>query len=84
MDWRRDRTARITEFELPGMIKKLVIELVREMGLKMGVIDAKLLENGDVYFLEINPQGQYLFLEAATDFDLTKLCADFLIEQANN
>ncbi len=79
IDWRRDHTARMTLYDLDHNTENRVKSLVFDLGLKMGIIDAKLRENGEVCFLEINPQGQYLFLEGATGVDLTGMCAEFLI-----
>jgi glutathione synthase/RimK-type ligase-like ATP-grasp enzyme len=79
MDWRRDRAAKTVPFELDPETIRLVEKLLQDLGLEMGIIDAKLQGDGDIIFLEINPQGQYLFLEGATKFDLTGMCADFLI-----
>jgi hypothetical protein len=40
------------------------IQMVREFGLKFGVFDfIKQKETGDYYFLEINPNGQWAFLD---------------------
>jgi glutathione synthase/RimK-type ligase-like ATP-grasp enzyme len=82
MDWRRDRSASTVPFDLDPETICLVQKLLQDLGLEMGIIDAKLQEDGDITFLEINPQGQYLFLEGATGVDLTGMCADFLISLA--
>ncbi len=45
----------------------------------MGVIDTKLRPDGDLCILEINPQGQFLFIEALTGLALTDVVAELLI-----
>ncbi len=82
MDWRRDHAARMTPHPLDARTSELCLGLIEKLGLEMGMLDAKLLDNGDICFLEVNPQGQFLFLEGATGFDLTGLCAAFLLERA--
>jgi predicted ATP-grasp superfamily ATP-dependent carboligase len=82
MDWRRDHSAATTHVALDPGTEQLCRELIAGLGLRMGVIDAKVLDNGSPCFLEVNPQGQFLFLEAATGFDLTGACAAFLHRQA--
>jgi hypothetical protein len=82
MDWRRDHAARMTTYPLDRRTSQLSVGLIGKLGLEMGVLDAKVLDSGDVCFLEVNPQGQFLFLEGATGFDLTGLCAAFLLQRA--
>jgi len=82
MDWRRDHAARMTLYKPDSRTCELSLGLVRKLGLEMGVLDAKLLDTGEVCFLEVNPQGQFLFLEGATGFDLTGMCAAFLLDRA--
>jgi hypothetical protein len=82
MDWRRDHAARMTPYPLGPRTSELCLRLLDRLGLEMGVLDAKLLDGGDVCFLEVNPQGQFLFLEGATGTDLIGLCAAFLVDRA--
>ena len=44
----------------------------------MGAVDMKISEEGEPVFLEINPQGQFLFVEGLTGMDLTTPFVDFL------
>ena len=37
--------------------------MVRALGLRMGILDLKLGPDGELVWLEINPQGQFTFLE---------------------
>jgi hypothetical protein len=80
MDWRRDHAARMTPYALDRRTSVLSVGLIRRLGLEMGVLDAKLLDGGEICFLEVNPQGQFLFLEGATGVNLTGMCARFLLQ----
>ena len=48
------------------------------MGLNMGIFDLKLDPQGDPVWLEVNPQGQFLFLEGMSDLRLADAFADHL------
>ena len=37
-----------------------------ELGLVFGTIDLKVADNGEHIFLEVNPQGQFLYIEILT------------------
>jgi hypothetical protein len=50
----------------------------------MGVVDLKLGQDGVPYWLELNPQGQFLFVEALSGIPLTLACANFLLAEAEN
>ena len=49
-----------------------------ELGLVFGTIDLKVADNGELFFLEINPQGQFLYIEIRTGLPISKALADFL------
>jgi hypothetical protein len=46
-------------------------------------MDAKLDEDGDLIWLETNPQGAFLFIEALADVALTDALCELLIERAS-
>jgi hypothetical protein len=47
----------------------------------MGIVDLKVAPDGDWVWLEVNPQGQFLFLDALTDLDLGRRCAEYLVHE---
>ena len=49
-----------------------------ELGLLFGTIDMKLTEGGEHVFLEVNPQGQFLYIEILTGLPIANAVADFL------
>ncbi len=59
-----------------GHIKKVLAAF----GLKMGIFDLKVRHDGRIVFLEVNPQGQFLFLEGMTGFPLMRSFCEFLAE----
>ncbi len=56
--------------------------VLKALGLKMGIVDLKLTQAEIPIWLEINPQGQFLFAEALSGLNLTSAFAVFLCEEA--
>jgi hypothetical protein len=51
-------------YELPARVSELLNLLMRKLGLAFGVIDLRVSAvDGQIYFLEVNPQGQFAYLE---------------------
>jgi hypothetical protein len=63
LDWRLDRNPEIRPYALPEDIEARLRALVRAMGLRYGAIDLIHSVEGEYVFLEINPGGQFLFVE---------------------
>ena len=82
LDWRRydDAGTPITPFALPGEVANRCRALVQELGLRYGAIDLILTPDDRFVFLEINPNGQYLWIELATDLPISDAIADHLLE----
>lgn len=79
MDWRPDLTPNITydandRFGVSAPIRAYV----SAAGLKMGIFDLKIDRDGRPVFFEINPQGQFLFLEGISGYPLGDRFAEFL------
>lgn len=65
LDWRfhiDSNQAIVEKFELPDNFKAKIFNVVEEFDLKYGCLDFA-VSNGVPYFLEINPTGQFLFIE---------------------
>jgi ATP-grasp ribosomal peptide maturase len=75
VDWRSDYPALSYEVtELPEQVTAGLRAFMAELGLVYGAVDLAVGRDGDteiVSFLEINPGGQYGFLEAATGVPIT-------------
>lgn len=57
---------------------------MRLSGLQMGSFDFKLDAAGEPVFLEVNQQGQFLFLQEDTGVDLARSFADFVAGKLGN
>ncbi|HEY6683924.1 MAG TPA: hypothetical protein VI030_13160 [Propionibacteriaceae bacterium] len=67
---------------LEAAVERQLGDVLERLGLRMGVADLKITPAGDPVWLELNPQGQFLFLEGLTGLDLTGAFSDFLREEA--
>jgi hypothetical protein len=50
----------------------------------MGVVDIKITPEGELVWLEVNPQAQFIFLEPITGIKFIDEFARYLIEEARN
>lgn len=80
-DWRLghvEGNLHFTPYELPEDIAGACIMLTKQLGLNYGAIDFIKDTSGTFWFLEINPNGQWAFIEEATQQPIGKAIADFL------
>lgn len=82
LDWRENLNVPFRVVPLSADIEEKLRKSLRLLGLRMGVVDLKLTPAGIPVWLEINPQGQFLFSEALSGLDLTKELAAFLALEA--
>lgn len=81
VDFRMDMAAaRITAAELPAELEARLLRYMRALGLQYGAIDMRLRPDGEYVFLEINPAGQWLFVEEATRQPIAAALAELLVE----
>lgn len=69
----------IRAVKLPEKLEKALIQLQHSLGLKYGAIDMRRTPTGEYYFLEVNPAGQWLFVERETGLPISQAVADYLI-----
>jgi ATP-grasp ribosomal peptide maturase len=88
VDWRSDYEALTYDIiELPTDVAESLRSIMRELDLVYGAFDLSISRTGteDVYsFLEVNPGGQYGFLEAATGVPITESLVRFLAQGATS
>jgi glutathione synthase/RimK-type ligase-like ATP-grasp enzyme len=63
LDWRYPLDATAAPYEVDGSIAAALQRVLRRLGLRMGVFDLKLDPDDVSWWLGVNPQGQFLFLE---------------------
>lgn len=82
-DWRLDVTAESVESTLDPNIHLKLRALMEMLGLQYGAIDLIESPEGDIYFLEVNPQGQFLFNEADAGSPMSASFASLLCGKHN-
>lgn len=78
LDWRRDKI-KLESCELPLHIEKQCFGLVKKLGLQYGCIDMLVTPDNEYVFLEINPNGQWGFVEKLTGMEIGKAIAHLLV-----
>lgn len=64
--------------QLPDALAGQCVELVRRLGLRFGAIDLVRTAEGEYFFLEVNPNGQWLWIEWITGVPLVSAMCDLL------
>jgi len=79
-DWRRGSRSDLTHrpHKLPDDLQSKCVRLVRTLGLRFGAVDLVLDQNGSYWFLEVNPNGQWAWIENRTGMPLTRAIVDEL------
>jgi hypothetical protein len=67
--------------ELPREVAEKVLALHRRLGLVFGACDVILTPDGRYVFLEVNPQGQFLWLEDMVGLPLLENFTELLIQR---
>ncbi|HUQ04842.1 MAG TPA: hypothetical protein VM261_20210 [Kofleriaceae bacterium] len=82
-DWRRYHLARTPHLphELPRDVERRCVGLVEALGLQYGAIDMIVTPDGRYVFVEINPNGQYLWIEYQTGLPISEAICDLLLDE---
>jgi glutathione synthase/RimK-type ligase-like ATP-grasp enzyme len=64
--------------ELPAGLHDTLMALQRRLGLYYGAIDMRRTPDGEYVFFEVNPAGQWLFVERLTGMPIGQAVADLL------
>jgi hypothetical protein len=78
IDSRTDLTVPIRPAEIDGELCKKIRKALDLLQLRMGVVDLKIRPDGTPVFLEINQQGQFLFLDAVSSGSFLVPFAEYL------
>jgi len=80
-DVRMNLAAKYAPHDLPPEVSAKLLELMHRLGLVYGAIDLRLTPEGRYVFLEINPAGQFLYVEYATGQPIAAALAKALLER---
>lgn len=79
LDWRKDYSAlSYTVVDLPARVGKALLTYLDHFGLVSGSFDLAVDRAGDYWWLELNPNGQWGWLEESTGLAMSAAFADLL------
>ncbi len=81
LDWRLANDQDIEPVPTDADLAARLRAVTAALGLRMGVFDLKVRPDGHPVFLEVNPQGQFLFVEGMSDMPLTQAFCRFLADE---
>ncbi|MGK5545888.1 ATP-grasp domain-containing protein [Streptomyces sp. URMC 127] len=79
LDWRPDINVPVSAFRLDPALQSQLLALLEALDLRTGVMDLKISDRGEPVWFEVNPQGQFLFLEPLTGQNLLAAFTAFLL-----
>jgi len=82
VDWRRTSNPDLPHsvHQLPSTLENNVRVLMKTLGLEYGAIDFVLDSGGRYYFLEVNPNGQWLWLDRLLELGITEAVSTWLMQ----
>lgn len=85
LDWRKkpllnDFEVPISACEIPKSLEKKIVKYMQALGLRYGALDFILDKYGNYIFLEVNPSGQWYFVQSRTSLQIAKAIAEDLAE----
>jgi glutathione synthase/RimK-type ligase-like ATP-grasp enzyme len=85
-DWRKYDHGRAPYrvHDLPADVAARCVAITRALGLRYGAIDLIVTPDGRYVFLEINPAGEFHWVEQRTGLPITAAIADLLIAMAGS
>ena len=82
IDFRRYDFANVgyEHIDLPPAVQNFCVDMVKHYGLEFGAFDFIYSKDGRHVFLELNPNGQWLWLELLSGYKISEVLADYLIK----
>ena len=81
-DWRRDGVRMLQDwrpYQLPLEVEEKILRMMDYFSLNYGAIDIILTPDGQHVFLELNPSGEFFWLERAPGLPISDAIADLLL-----
>lgn len=79
-DVRMNKDVEYFEHSLPPSVEERVLSLMARLGLVYGAVDLRLTSRQEYVFFEVNPAGQYLYVNPETHEKVTSALADVLAD----
>jgi glutathione synthase/RimK-type ligase-like ATP-grasp enzyme len=86
VDWRRydNKNTPYYPYRLPEEIEQGLLTLMRALGLEYGAIDLIRSKSGEYVFLEVNPGGQWGWVEGLTGHPINEAVARWLMTRSGH
>ena len=84
-DWRRDGVRMLQDwkpYQLPLEVEEKILRLMDYFSLNYGAVDIILTPDGKHIFLELNPCGEFFWLERSPGLPISDAIADVLLDHA--
>lgn len=84
-DWRREGVALLGRWQaaqLPQDVERGLLRLMDALGLNYGAIDVIVTPEGRYVFLEVNPVGEFFWLERENGMPVSEAIADVMLDLA--
>jgi len=84
-DWRRDGVRMLQDwrpYKLPIEVEEKILRLMDHFSLNYGAIDVILTPEGKHVFLELNPCGEFFWLERSPGLPISDAIADLLLDHS--
>lgn len=80
VDWRQgyDKGLKHSVYQLPEEIARKCLDYLKEMKLNFGAFDFVVTPSGEYFFLECNPNGQWLWIEMRTGLKISEAITEVL------
>lgn len=80
VDWRHTSNPQLPHYpiELPSEVRGALAKLMKQLGLTFGAIDLVQTPDGEFVFLEVNPNGQWLWIDDALQTGITEAIVEWL------
>ena len=82
LDVRMNGAMKYEPHTLPADVEHKLLKLMQQLGLEYGAIDLRLTPEGEYVFLEVNPAGQFLYVEMSARIELAAALAEHLMSAA--
>jgi glutathione synthase/RimK-type ligase-like ATP-grasp enzyme len=74
-----EKDVKHTVFDLPSAVRDKLLALMNRLGLVFGCLDMILTPAGEYVFLEVNPSGQWGWIEDKTGMPITSALVNLLL-----
>jgi hypothetical protein len=77
LDWRRS-PLKFEAYDLPALITDKCLLMLNKLNIEFGAFDFIKSKTGEYYFLEVNPNGQWVWIEKDTGLKISEAIINFL------